>query len=54
MWVSHYEGKTLKTGWSKKPTQSFILDITCYGNNAAPLKNLIQDAIDYFEEKETD
>jgi hypothetical protein len=54
MWVSHYSGKILKTGWSKQPTQSFILDISCYGNNAEPLKNLVQDAIDYFEEKETD
>jgi hypothetical protein len=54
MWASQYEGRTLATGREKKPTKSETLIITCYGQNTAPLKTLVQASIDFFEEKETE
>ncbi len=54
MWASQNEGRTLVTGFEKKPTKSETLIITCYGQNTAPLKTLVQASIDFFEEKETE
>lgn len=41
------------TGWDKKPTKQEQLTIQCYGQNTAELKNLINEAIDFGQEKDS-
>jgi len=54
MWAITYEGETLLTGWEKKPTKQETLSIMCYGQDTKPLRELVQEAIDFAQEKETD
>lgn len=53
MWASTVEGETLMTGWEKKPTKQEQLVIWCYGQDTKPLRAVVQDAIDFSQEKET-
>jgi chaperone BCS1 len=53
MWAQTIEGKTLITGWEKKPTKQETLVITCSGNDTSALRKLVQEAIDYSQEKES-
>jgi mitochondrial chaperone BCS1 len=53
MWAITYEGETLLTGWEKKPTKQETLSIMCYGQDTKPLRELISEAIDFAQEKET-
>ncbi len=54
MWAMTQEGKTLVTGYEKKPTKQDTLMIMCYGQDTSPLRRLVQEAIDFHIEKETD
>lgn len=53
MWVVHSEGETLLTGYEKKPTKQEQLAVYAYGKNTEILKDLIQEAIDFSVEKDT-
>lgn len=53
MWASSVEGKTLLTGYEKKPTKQETLVITCSGSDTSALRKLVQEAIDYSQEKES-
>ncbi|CDW85975.1 mitochondrial chaperone bcs1 [Stylonychia lemnae] len=53
MWAVQSEGETLMTGWEKKPTKQELLYIMCYGTDTAPLRQLVEDAINVSQEKDT-
>ena len=53
MWAVQSEGETLMTGWERKPTKQEVLYIMCSGQNTQPLKDLIQEAIELSQEKDT-
>lgn len=41
------------TGWEKKPTKQEQLVIWCYGQDTRPMRKLVQDALDFSQEKES-
>ena len=47
MWAVTFEGETLLTGWEKKPTKTETMSIMCYGQDTRPLRDLVQEAIDF-------
>jgi hypothetical protein len=53
MWASTVEGETLMTGWEKKPTKQEQLVICCSGQDTRPMRKLVQDALDFSQEKES-
>lgn len=48
-----FEGETLMTGWERKPTKQEQLSIMCYGKDTRALKELINDAIEFAQEKDS-
>lgn len=52
MWAIQSDLETLLTGWDKKPTKQEALTVYTYGKDTTPLKELIQEAIDFAQEKD--
>ena len=54
MWVTHVIGKTITTGWEKMPTELEQIYIVTWGTDTAPIKDLIDAAVEHCMEKEND
>eukprot|EP00347_Sterkiella_histriomuscorum_P005490 403356416 len=53
LWISINEQQTVLTGWENKPTKYETLSICTYGTDTKILKELVQEAMDFNEEKDT-
>lgn len=53
MWACQAEGETLITGWERKPTKQETFTIYCYGKNTEPLRDLVNDALEFSMEKDS-
>lgn len=53
LWASTVEGETLMAGWERKPTKQEQLVIWCYGRDTSLLRQLVNEALEYSQEKES-
>ena len=53
MWLSIWEAETLLTGWDNKPTKYENLTISMYGQDPALLRQLVREALEFAQEKDT-